>query len=172
MITIISGTHRPKSNSLRTAKAYSQLLDKMEIENQIFDLEKLPKQFMWDDMFGNSTEEGQSMIKKYIESADRLLIIVPEYNGSYPGVMKLLLDSIDPAKMLGKKAALTGIASGIFGNQRGLDDLTMVLHHLKVDVVAWKVLIPAIYASFNDDDTFKDIKLLDRVKQQLNSLMS
>ena len=171
MITIISGTHRPNSNSLKTAKAYSHLMDEMGVDNQVLDLEKLPRQFMWDDMFGNKTDEGQALISKYIDSADRLLIVVPEYNGSYPGIVKLLFDAIDPAKMLGKKAALTGIASGIFGNQRGLDDLTMVLHHVKVDVVPWKVLIPAIYAAFDENGDFNDEKLLDRVKHQLESLL-
>jgi len=172
MVTIISGTHRPKSNSLKTAIAYSRLLDEMGVDNQVLDLEKLPKQFMWDDMFGNTSDEGQALISKYIESADRFLFVVPEYNGSYPGVVKLLIDGIDPAKMLNKKAALTGIASGMFGNQRGLDDLTMVLHHLKVDVVQWKVLIPAVYACFDEDAKFKDDKLVDRIKQQLTSLMN
>jgi NAD(P)H-dependent FMN reductase len=171
MITIISGTHRVKSNSLKCAFSYAHILNERGEENQILDLEKLPKQFMWSDMFGERSEEGQAMITKYIDMAEQIVIIVPEYNGSYPGVVKMLFDAIDPEKMKDKKVALTGIASGIFGNQRGLDDLTMVLHHLKAHVVPWKVLIPAVYAAFDEDNLFKDSKLIDRIHQQLDSLM-
>lgn len=172
MITIISGTHRPQSNSLKTAKAYAQLLNEKGLENQILDLVELPNQFLWEDMFGKISKEGEALISKYIDGAENFIFIVPEYNGSYPGITKVLLDAIEPAKMLGKNAALTGIASGQFGNQRGLDDLTMVLHHLKVNVAAWKVVIPAIYAVFHEDGTFKDPKLLERINKQVDSLIA
>jgi NAD(P)H-dependent FMN reductase len=171
MITIVSGTHRAKSNSIKTAKAYAKLLTAMGVENQILDLLHLPKQFLWEDMFGRSSEEGRAMITKYIDAADRMIFIVPEYNGSYPGITKVLLDAIEPEKMRNKKVALTGIASGKFGNQRGLDDLTMVLHHLKVNVLPWKVIIPSVYASFDEDNGFKDEVLLKRIEEQLRSLL-
>ena len=171
MLTIISGTHRPNSYSLKTAEAYSHLLDSRGIDNQILDLQELPREFIW-EMFSERSIEWKELIEKYIVSADKIILISPEYNGSYPGIVKVFFDAMDPSLMKGKWLALTGIASGRFGNQRGLDDLTMVLHHVKAHVIAQKVLIPAVYEHFDKDGSFVDAKLIERVEDQLDHLFA
>lgn len=171
MITIVSGTHRPNSFSLKIAKAYAFLLEKMGQECQILNLEDLPRDFIWADMFGEKSNEGEELIRKFIDGAQKMIFIVPEYNGSYPGITKVFLDALDPSKMNAKRVALTGIASGSFGNQRGLDDLTMVMHHLKVDVIPHKVLIPAVYNSLNEKGDFNNQRLLERVEDQIERLL-
>jgi len=68
-----------------------------------------------------------------------LVFISPEYNGSYPGVLKLFLDAISireyARSFKQKKAALCGVASGRAGNLRGIDHLTGVLNHVGVIVM-------------------------------------
>ena len=122
-------------------------------------------------MFDEQSREWKDLIQKYLQEVERLIIITPEYNGSYPGIMKLFLDALDPKIMRAKRIALTGIASGRFGNQRGLDDLTMVMHHVNANVLPQKVLIPAVYEHFDAQGDFKQDQLLERVNDQLDHLL-
>jgi len=167
MITIISGTHRKDSKSLLIAKEYIRILKEQGKEAQLLDLRLLPKSFIWDDMFGEHSDEGDAMIEKYIEKANKFVFVAPEYNGSIPGIIKVLLDAVDPEKFKGKRAGLTGVASGRFGNLRGLDDLTNILHHLKVEVCPLKVYMPAIFKLLNADNQINDEGLVERIEDQL-----
>lgn len=170
MITIVCGTHRKGSKSFLIAKEYLRILNNIGREAQILDLEKLPERFIWDDMFGERSEEGTKLIKKYIDNIDKFVFVAPEYNGSIPGILKVLLDAVEPDKFKGKRAALVGVASGQFGNLRGLDDLTNMLGHLKVEVCPIKVYLPAIFKLLDDNNQFTDPGLVERVEGQLSLL--
>jgi len=69
-----------------------------------------------------------------LRDAKRWIFVFPEYNGSFPGALKLLIDALsvrDYKTLFGNRAAaLIGTASGRAGNLRGIDHLTAVLHHL------------------------------------------
>ena len=167
MITIISGTHRKDSKSFLIAKEYLRILNDKGRKTQILDLEKLPERFIWDDMFGKRSEEGTELIEKYIDKIEKFVFSVPEYNGSIPGILKLLLDAVEPDKFNGKRAALVGVASGQFGNLRGLDDLTNILGHLKVEVCPLKIYMPSIFRQLDEKNQLKDEGLVDRINSQL-----
>ena len=53
MITIISATNRPKSNTLKTAQFYSQLLEKQNIKSEILSLENVPNDIAFNELFSN-----------------------------------------------------------------------------------------------------------------------
>ncbi len=60
---------------------------------------------------------------------------MPEYNGSFPGILKTMIDNTDiKSCWWGKKALLTGIADGRAGNLRGLDHMTGILQYLRMNV--------------------------------------
>jgi NAD(P)H-dependent FMN reductase len=70
---------------------------------------------------------------------------MPEYNGSYPGVLKAMIDITDVKKVWWwKKALLTGVSTGRAGNLRGMDHITGSLHHLNVFVHPNKLPISMI----------------------------
>jgi len=170
MITIISGTHRKESKSLLIANEYLRILSQKGMEAQVLDLQLLPERFIWDDMFDEKSDESKAMIDKYIDKAGKFVFVAPEYNGSYPGIIKLLIDGINPESFKGKRAALIGVASGQFGNMRGLDDLTNVLHHLKVEVCAVKIYMPAIFKLLDENNQINDDVIIERIEAQLNLL--
>ena len=97
MITIISGTNRPENLSLRVSMAIAELLTSMEIEAQILDLQKLPKDFVFrNDVFGNPDPGFSAIVDQFISTANRFVFVVPEYNGSFPGVCKAFIDAVFP----------------------------------------------------------------------------
>jgi NAD(P)H-dependent FMN reductase len=92
----------------------------------------------------------KELLKKYIYAADKLIIISPEYNGSFPGILKLFIDTMPHKALDGKKIALTGVATGRGGNLRGLDHLTGILHYLNAHVMPFKLPISGVAALISD----------------------
>ncbi|MEZ7931041.1 MAG: NAD(P)H-dependent oxidoreductase, partial [Flavobacteriales bacterium] len=61
MITIISGTNRKGSNSLKVSKTYQNLLKNKGLESQVMDLAELSGDFIT-NMYGNHTDEVEELI--------------------------------------------------------------------------------------------------------------
>src|SRR5436305_8232869 len=112
MTTIISGTNRSDSNTLKVAREYQHFLKDKGIDAGIFSLEGL-NLLNWDAAF-------EKIEKEIIIPTRQYIFIVPEYNGSFPGTLKMLFDnSHSHAIWFNKKALLTGISTGRSGNLRG-----------------------------------------------------
>lgn len=137
MITIIAGTNRADSMTIRVAQVYYDLIKATGNDVQLLSLEN--KQ-VW--------ERGASMLdleQQYLIPAQKFLFIMPEYNASFPGVLKMMIDNSDIKKCWWyKKAALVGISDGRAGNLRGLEHMTAILHYMKVHVLYNKMLLSKI----------------------------
>jgi chromate reductase len=137
MITIIAGTNRADSKTLSVANLYRGLLSAHAEDVQLLSLEN--KQ-VW--------ERGPSMLaleQQYLIPAQKFLFVMPEYNASFPGILKLMIDNSDIKKCWWyKKAALVGISDGRAGNLRGLEHMTAILHYMKVNVQYNKLLLSRI----------------------------
>lgn len=167
MITIISGTNRVNSNSLNVAKSYQKLLLENGLESQILDLATLPKTFMAEDMYGLRTNETKELIEQYILPVQHFIFAIPEYNGTYPGALKLFMDAMDPKFFKEKTACLVGLATGRAGNLRGLDAFTHVLHHVKMEVLANKVILSQVNLLMDETGTINEPLTLQIMKEQI-----
>ena len=165
MITIVSGTNRKGSGCLTFAKAYHELLTKHTKEEVAFlSLEDIPYDWFHENMYEeNAQKESIATLQdKYLIPAKKFVFISPEYNGSYPGVLKLLIDACSvrdyKSTFHGKKAALIGIATGRAGNLRGMDHLTGVLHHMGTVVMPKHLPISKIDQLVNGSGVVEDKK--------------
>ncbi len=71
--------------------------------------------------------------------SEKFVFIVPEYNGSFPGVLKAFIDGLQfPDSFAGKKAALVGVSSGIQGAGLALSHLTDIFNYCGTHVLALK----------------------------------
>jgi len=171
MITIISATNRPNSNSLKIAKNYAQLMEKQGVKSKLFSLESLPNDFIVTDLYNKRSENFQQLLDEYIIPAKKFVFIVPEYNGSFPGILKTFIDAIHPDINRGKMVALVGVASGRAGNVRGLDHLTGVLHYLGMHILPQKQPISSVLTLLNEDGTLKDENTIKALEKQIESLL-
>ena len=170
MISIIIGTNRPNSMSKKVAFYYKTLLDKLNVENQIVDLNLLPENFAFSALYGNAgTNEAFNMLKQMIESSEKFVFIVPEYIGSFPGVLKTFIDGLSfPQSLIHKKAALVGVSSGVKGGAIALSQLKDIFNYLGLKVLAQKVKIPNLFKNFvNGEITDSLIKTLIGVQAKL-----
>lgn len=172
MITIIAGTNRENSETSNVSKYYAHLL-KLKGENvQILDLSILPKDFLFSALYGKETDDFKAITEKYLFEVDKLVIVSPEYNGSYPGILKAFIDGWDPKRTAGKWVALVGVASGKQGNARGMDDLTNVLNYLQMNVIPVKPPISQIWRMFNEEKHIVDEGINKLINQQIELLTS
>ncbi len=142
MLTIISGTNRAGSNSLKLARLYENEANKLGVECQLLSLEQ-------EDM-SKRTEEFKINEAKFLVAADKFIIIMPEYNGSYPGILKLMIDSSDIAPCWNyKKVLLTGVSTGRAGNLRGMEHLTGSLLHMKMNIHHNRLPVSNIHQMFD-----------------------
>lgn len=170
MITIISGTNRSNNETLRVSNYYSKKLTAQGIENQVLDLCTLPEDFIYNGLYGKTNDIFYETVNKYVLEIDKLVIVSPEYNGSFPGVLKCFIEGWNPKRTPGKWAALVGVAAGRQGNSRGMDDLTNVLNYLQINVVPVKIPISQIYRHFNEEGVMEDEELNKLIDKQIGLL--
>ena len=133
-ITIISATNREDSNTEKVANYYLSVLKSKGVEVDLFSLKSLPESFLHSDLFGKRSPDFQKFIDIHIEHQTKFIFIVPEYNGSFAGILKVFLDAISPIIWSDNKACLVGVSTGRAGNLRGLEHLTNILNYLKLNV--------------------------------------
>jgi chromate reductase len=161
LYTVISATNRANSNTLRVAKQYEQLLKEREVNVRLMSLEGW-KWLTRDPEFTRIESE-------ILAPATKFVFVVPEYNGSIPGVLKVMFDiSSYKDTWYGKKAMLTGIATGRAGNLNGLEHLTSILHYLNVVVHPNKLPISSVDKLLNPQGVIVDEGTVLAMKHQLN----
>ena len=112
MITIIAGTNRKNSVTLKVARYYEKLLKQRGENCQVLDLAKLPKDFVFSSLYGQENLDFVQITEQFIFTPSKLIVVTPEYNGSFPGIMKSFIDGWNPKKVSGKWVALVGVSSG------------------------------------------------------------
>ncbi len=157
MYTILASTNRPHSNTLRVSKYYQKELKSKGFETELLSLESLPPGLADNALYGKEYKAFQE-IQDLVSATSKFLFVIPEYNGSFPGILKLFIDKCKyPESFRDKKAALVGISNGKYGNIRGIEHFTGVCNYLGTHVLAYKVHIPYISRELDDDpNLFKE----------------
>ena len=157
--TIIAATNRRESNTLAFAKSLHLTLQEWGIDNcRLLDLKELEGIPIQNEMFDIQFQHPKirALQDEYILPADKFIFISPEYNGSYPGLLKYFIDACSirnyDENFMGKSAFLIGVSTGRAGNLRGLEHLTGVLHYLKTHVYPFKMPISNIEKMYDRDE--------------------
>jgi NAD(P)H-dependent FMN reductase len=95
---------------------------------------------------------------------------LPEYNGSFPGILKSFIDCIKPAHFAGKKIALVGVSDGHAGGLRPLDQMTAIFHHIKTNVYFDKPKLSSIESNFDTEDKMTEV-YLNKLKKQMEGFL-
>lgn len=165
MITLLNATNRPDNRTSIITKTYQQFLISSEAAFQVLTLEEINPIYMVKQSIGEKQPEFEAIVEQYIGKSDKLMIVMPEYNGSFPGILKLFIDAMPHKALEGKKISLTGVATGRGGNLRGMDQLTGILHYLHAHVMPYKLPISGISALIRDGKIADEIVLRDIQKQ-------
>jgi len=170
MNLIISGTNRERSNSLKIAKYYQQELERKGEKWDILSLTELPADIISSDLYGKRSEAFKP-IQEIVSNTKNFVFVIPEYNGSFPGVLKTFVDACAfPASFYHKKATLVGVSSGKYGNIRGVDHFTGVCNYLRMHVLPLKIHIANVLEELDENGQLKDELTQKFVQEQIEEI--
>ena len=172
-ILIVVGTNRNDSVSGKIAKYYKRLIENEGAQARIIDLKDLPHDFINSALYDNAGKnEAFNPFREAMLNAKKFVLIVPEYNGSFPGVLKAFIDGLQyPDTFSNKKCALVGLSSGIQGAGLALSHLTDILNYCGTHVLALKVKMAFIEKHFSEE-TLHNAMYKELLESQVRGLIS
>ena len=172
MTTIISATNRPDSSTLKLAQYYQRKLRDKGLNAGLLSLTELPSNLIETDLYGKRSAEFEP-IQQMVTNTEKFLFIIPEYNGSFPGVLKVFIDACDlPESFYDKKAAITGLSSGKYGNIRGVDHFTGVCHYMHLQVMPLKIHIAAINKELDENGNLFKPDTIKYTNEQIDKFIN
>ena len=177
MIAVIQGSNRRGNATRPFAQLVTEIIADEGEASTLIDLEHLPGDILHAGMYEpNQDHPYLAAAEQTLRQSRQWVLLFPEYNGSFPGVLKLFLDAMsvrDYAGIFsGKRAALIGTATGRSGNIRGIDHLTAVLQHMGTSVMTQAMPISQIHLALNDEGTeVTDAKVAADLRKYILRLM-
>ena len=165
MELIISGTNRKGSYSLQIAQIVQNIYKSLGKSFDLLDLAQIPFQDTFKDPYG----EVPSSLKPFIEQVEKapaLVIVCPEYNGGFPGILKYFIDYWSfPKSFIHKPLCLIGIGNGLFGALRPVEHLQSIFLYRSGYICPEKVFIANVQSLIQNGE-IKDSKLQKRLEDQ------
>lgn len=167
MIAVISGTNRPGSNSLKIAQYLASRYETAGEQVRLLDLQDLPPALFTPAAY---KEKPAAFTQGFVEpvlSADGLHMVVPEYNGGFPGVAKYFVDMLPfPEAFDGRPAAFTGVSAGSNGALRPVEQMQAVFGYRNAYIYPRRVFLPAVYELLDEDGNVTDESIRERLDAQ------
>jgi NAD(P)H-dependent FMN reductase len=173
MIVIVSGSIRPGSNALKVAQHLDSRYRAAGAETALLDLRTLPPEAYQGEAYAKRPEAVTKGFVEPVLAADGLVVVVPEYNGSYPGALKHFVDLLPfPESFENRPVAFVGIAAGYYGGLRAVEQLQMVFAYRNGLLFNKRVFIPAVYGMFDEDNNIKDEAIRERLENQSTAFLT
>jgi NAD(P)H-dependent FMN reductase len=167
-IPVLLGTNRKDRKSEPVARWLINEIEKRpEIETKLFDVRdfELPR-----DHYGTEIKDQFPEWKDAIIRADGLIIVTPEYNHGYPGVLKSVLDLL-LKEYIHKAVAFVGTSSGPWGGTRVIEAMVPMARELGLAVSFTDLNFPKVQDKFDEEGKLKDEGYERRAKDFLDELV-
>ena len=165
-IPVILGTPRQGRLSEHVARLVVQEIRQRDgVRTELIDVRDLP--FATTDA-GEQIKDPQ--FSDTVMHADGLVLVAPEYNHGYPGVLKHALDT-NLKEYIHKPVGLCGVSAGGFGGTRVIESLLPVMRELGLVTIFWDVNVSSVGKVFNADGQLLDPALPRRIDKMLGELI-
>jgi NAD(P)H-dependent FMN reductase len=165
-IPVILGTARKGRMSAHAARFMLGQIEKRDgIKTELIDISELP---MPVDDAGEAIKNPAFSEK--MAMADALVIVTPEYNHSFPGLLKHILDSC-LKEYIHKAAGIVGVSAGPFGGVRAIQDFLPVIRELGLVNIFWDVNFGNVSKVFDESGRLLDEAFVPRADKFLNELI-
>ena len=165
-IPVILGTVRQGRMSAHPARLLVDELSKRpNIETELIDIATLP---LPTDNAGLAIKDPAFAAK--MSRADALVIVSPEYNHGYSGLLKHILDTC-LAEYIHKAVGIAGVSAGPFGGTRSIQNLLPVMRELGLVTIFWDVNFAAVHTLFDKDGKLLDQACIPRIDKFLKELI-
>lgn len=165
-IPVILGTARMGRMSLHAARLLVEQLGKcLGVETELIDIAKLP-------LPTNDAGEAikQASFSALMNRSDGLVVVSPEYNHGYSGLLKHVLDSC-LREYIHKAVGIVGVSAGPFGGSRAAENLLPVMRELGLVTIFWDVNFSSVQKVFATDGGLLDESYIRRIDKFLKELI-
>lgn len=165
-IPVILGTSRKGRTSVHAARLLVDLLNRRQgVRSTIIDIASVPLPV---DDAGEAIKDAA--FSSAMSSADGLVIVAPEYNHSFPGLLKHALDTC-LSEYIHKAVGVVGVSSGPFAGTRVVQGLLPVMRELGLVTIFWDINIGQVSKVFADDGRLLDDAFVRRSDRFIRELM-
>ena len=167
-LPVLVGTNRQDRHSIFPARwLVDQMRRRGDIETRLFDVADfaLPQRDYGQGIKGDFPEWREAIVK-----ADGLVIVTPEFNHGYPGILKAVLDLL-LREYVHKAVAFVGVSAGPWGGTRVIEAMVPMARELGLAVTFSDLNFPFVQKTFDDNGMLLDSAFDKRAKDFLDELV-
>jgi len=154
-VPVLLGTPRQGRMSEHAAKVvWSEVARRPGVETELVDIAALSIPV---DDAGEAAKDPR--FAELVNRADALVLVAPEYNHGYPGLLKHVLDT-NLKEYIHKAVGVVGVSAGVFGGARAIQNLIPVLRELGLVTIFWDVNFTTVGRRFDEDGNLVDDSFL------------
>lgn len=158
-IPVLAGTTREQRKSIFAARLVAEIGNTFEdVETEVID----PKDFYFPGD-GNDPEGKDPRYTAITERAQGFFVVTPEYNHSFPGSLKRMLDS-ELRNYLHKPVAFAGASSGQWGGVRAIESLVTSVREMGLIATFTDMQFPKVQDLFNEEGELQNEAYREYVK--------
>jgi len=166
-IPLLLGTNRKDRVSEAVARwVHARMAAREGIETQFFDVRDFD---LPNDDYGTGIGGLFPEWKAAVTRADGLVIVTPEYNHGYPGVLKSVLDTL-LKEYIHKAVAFVGVSAGPWGGTRVIEAMVPMVRELGLTVTFTDLNFPKAASKFGPNGELLDEAYEKRVVGFLDEL--
>lgn len=143
---------------------HARLAERADVVTELIDVATLPIPV---DDAGEAAKDP--VFSETMNRADAIVIIAPEYNHGYPGLLKHVLDT-NLKEYIHKAVGIVGVSAGVFGGARVIQNLLPVLRELGLVTIFWDVNFTTVGSRFDETGRLLDQSFLPRIEKFLDEL--
>lgn len=166
MITLISGTNRPGSNTRKVARQVEEIYAQLKTPLRVLDLAQLPPEIFFPSSYAEKPKSF-APFNEAIVAASGLIVVTPEYNGGMPGVLKYFIDMLKfPESFHKRPVCFIGIAAGMWGALRPVEQLQHIFGYRNAYIYPERVFLSQINSLLDANGRLNDPEIVGRLKSQ------
>jgi NAD(P)H-dependent FMN reductase len=165
-IPVLLGTPRKGRYSEHVAKfVIDHIGQRRDVDTELIDIKSI--RLVSDDA-GEAIKDPR--FSDTVMRADALVLVVPEYNHGYPGLLKHLLDS-NLKEYIHKAVGICGVSAGGFGGARVIENLLPVMRELGLVSIFWDGNFSNVQSLFDQDGRMLDPSHAPRIGKFISELL-
>ena len=170
-LKIISSTDRPNSTSLAVSNYVKTLFEREGVNAEVISLEDFPTADVQGGKYGKEIPSVEEFRRPVLE-ADAILWVIPEYNGSFPGILKLFIDYLPfPEAFVKMPMSFIGVAAGAFGALRAVEQFQMVVNYRNAQQYPERVFIQRSSKIFDPENGLSDSFQQELLESQVSGFI-
>jgi NAD(P)H-dependent FMN reductase len=173
-ITLISCSTRPARKSHAVALALTAALKTRSIKDFVlFDLleEQIP---MFVDRIDRMEDPSDSLLRisNRLKETDKLILVSPEYNGTYTAALKAVVDSMNVSECFaGKEVYIVAVSGGIRGGIRAGMQMQMLMLNIMAKPMPGMLLVPEVTKHFDSEGQILSEQMQGMVDRFVSSIL-